>query len=192
MRQQNSSGESRSEQLRPEFPPVQIGLLPQRISQLLDLLRLFRREARRLRNPVFPFDWNTLRDGCALREDTPEVRVMPMRRKVYPGLGITVAIDQSAQRREWQIKAIDGMREEHRVSFRGLDGPQIMEFDDEAVGVEKRRTGDLASIVERDWRPRFSPTGIQYPHRAFSSLQYHIAVSEMQVAGGITFSSYFC
>src|SRR5204862_8367506 len=95
-----------------------------------------------------------LRDGCALRENTLEVRVMPMRRKVYPGLGITVAIDQSAQRREWQIKAIDGMREEHRVSFRGLDGPQIMEFDDQAVGVEKRRTSELARIVTRDWGPR--------------------------------------
>ena len=98
-----------------------------------------------MRNPVFSFDWNALRDGCALRENTLEVRVMPMRRKVYPGLGITVAIDQSAQRREWQIKAIDRMREQQRIIVRRFDRPEIMEFDQEPVGFEQRRAADLAA-----------------------------------------------
>ena len=75
---------------------------------------------------------------------------MPMRRKVYPGIGITVAIDQSTESGEGQIKAIDGMREEHRVSFRGFDGPQVVELDNEAVGFEKWGAGDLALIVESD------------------------------------------
>ena len=67
---------------------------------------------------------------------------MPMRRKVYPGIGITVAIDQSTESGEGQIKAIDGMREEQRVSFRGFDGPQVVELDNEAAGFEKWGAGD--------------------------------------------------
>jgi hypothetical protein len=46
------------------------------------------------------------------------------------------------------------MREEHRVSFRGFDGPQVVEFDNEAVGFKKWCTGDLTLIVEPDWRTR--------------------------------------
>ena len=107
-----------------------------------------------MRNPVFSFDWNALGNGCALRKDTLESRVMPMRRKMYPGIGITVAIDQSTESGEGQIKAIDGMREEHRVSFRGFDGPQVVELDNEAVGFEKWGAGDLALIVESDRRTR--------------------------------------
>ena len=46
------------------------------------------------------------------------------------------------------------MREEHRVSFRGFDGPQVVELDNEAVGFKKWGAGDLALIVESDWRTK--------------------------------------
>jgi hypothetical protein len=154
VRWRNSWDENQSEWLRPEFPPVQSGLPSYLVLQFVNPPRLFFREGRSLRNPVFSFDWNALRNGCALREDTLEACVMPMRRKVYPGIGITVAIDQPTESGEGQIEAIDGMREEHRVSFRGFDGPQVVEFDNEAIGFKKWRAGDLALIVESDWRTR--------------------------------------
>jgi hypothetical protein len=44
------------------------------------------------------------------------------------------------------------MREKHRVSFRGFDGPQVVELNNEAVGFEQGRAGDLALVVESDWR----------------------------------------
>lgn len=96
VRWRNSWDENQSEWLRPEFPPVHSGLPYYLVLQFVNPPRLFFREGRSLRNPVFSFDWNALRDGCALREDTLEVFVMPMRRKVYPVIDITVAIDQPA------------------------------------------------------------------------------------------------
>ena len=105
-----------------------------------------------MRNPVFSFDWNALRNGRAFWDDTLEVPVMPMRRKVYPGIVIAIAIDQSAQRGKRQIEAIDGMREEHAIAFRGFDRPQIVELDHEVVGFKERRTCDLTLIVKSDRR----------------------------------------
>ena len=134
--------------------PVQSGLPSHRVPEFASLLRLFRRERRSFANPAFPLDWNALGYGRTLREDAAEICVMPVRRKMYPGIGIAVAIDQHTESGEGQIKAIDGMREEHRVSFRGFDGPQIVELDNEVVGFEKWRAGDLALIVESDRRTR--------------------------------------
>jgi len=101
-----------------------------------------------------------------------------MRRKVHPGIVIAVAIDQSAQGGERQIKAIDRMREEHAVAFRGFDGPQIVEFDDESVGFKQRRTADLALIVKSDRR-----TGkIQCATRRDFVVPGDFAVRDSQVA----------
>jgi hypothetical protein len=60
----------------------------------------------------------------------------PMRREMYPVIGIAVAIDQPADRGEWQIEAIDGVSEEYRVPFPGFDGPQVVEFYKETFEVE--------------------------------------------------------
>ena len=73
---------------------------------------------------------------------------------MYPVIGIGVAIDQAAERGEWQIEAIDGVGEEYRVPFRGFDSPQVVEFYKETFGVEKWRTTYLTRIAEADWRAR--------------------------------------
>ena len=44
------------------------------------------------------------------------------------------------------------MREEQCVTVRRLDGPEIMEFDQEPVGFEQRRAADLAAAVKSDRR----------------------------------------
>jgi hypothetical protein len=69
-----------------------------------------------------------------------------------PGVVIAVAIDETRQRGERQVEAIDRMSEQQRVAVGRLDGPEIVEFDDVAVGVEQRRAGDLAGVVESDRR----------------------------------------
>jgi hypothetical protein len=96
VRQRNSWDENPSERLCSEFPPVQSGLPPYCVSQFVNLQRLFRREERCFRDPVLAFDRNALRNRCALRDETLEACVMPMRGKVYPGVGIAVAINQPA------------------------------------------------------------------------------------------------
>ena len=50
--------------------------------------------------------------------------------------------------------AVDRMREQQRIAGRRLDGPEIVELDDEPVVVEERRAGDLAAVVKGDRRAR--------------------------------------
>ena len=58
-------------------------------------------------HPAFPFYWYALRDRRAHWQHAAEIHVVPMRRKMNPVVAITVAVDQAAQRGEWQIKAIE-------------------------------------------------------------------------------------
>src|SRR6202035_1535387 len=85
-----------------------------------------------------------------------EIRVVPMGRKMNPVVMVAVAIDQAGQRGEGQVETVGRMREQQGVTFRRLDGPEIVEFDQEAVGVEERRTDDLAGVVESDRRTRIA------------------------------------
>ena len=75
-----------------------------------------------------------------------------MRRKMYPVVMVEVAIDQTGQRGERQIEAVGRMREQHRIAFRRLDRPEVVKFDQEAIGVEQRRAADLTGVVEADRR----------------------------------------
>jgi hypothetical protein len=40
------------------------------------------------------------------------------------------------------------MGEQHRIAFRRLDRPEVVEFGQEAIGVEPRRAADLTGVVE--------------------------------------------
>ena len=75
-----------------------------------------------------------------------------MRPEVNLVVVVAVAVDEAGQRGEGQIKAIDGMREEQGVTIGRLDGPEIVEFDHVTVGFEKWRAGNLAGVVQSDWR----------------------------------------
>src|SRR5882724_10453799 len=79
---------------------------------------------------------------------------MPIRREMNPAVAKTVAIDQAAQRGEWQIKEIYRMCEQQRIAVRRFDAPQIVKLDHEPVGLEQRRADDLAGVMESDWRAR--------------------------------------
>lgn len=79
---------------------------------------------------------------------------MPMRRKVDPAVAIMVAIDETAQRGERQIEAVDRMREQYRVALGRFDSPEIVEFDDVSVWFEQGRATDLACVMKSDWRLR--------------------------------------
>ena len=103
---------------------------------------------------LLPLHRNALRDRRALRQHAAEIHVVPMRGEMDPAVVIAVAIDQSAQRGERQVEAIDRMGEQQRIALRRLDGPEIVEFDQEAVGLEQRRADDLAGIMESDRRAR--------------------------------------
>src|SRR5689334_5950801 len=117
-------------------------------------LRLFRRQRRGLCDPVLALDRHALRNRRALRQDTGEIHIVPMRREMNPAVAIVVAIDESAQGRERQIETIERMSEQQRIALRGFDGPQIMKLDHEAIELEQRRTGHLACVMESDWRAR--------------------------------------
>ena len=81
-----------------------------------------------------------------------KIQVVPVRREMNPVVVIAVAVDKAGQRGEGQIKAIGRMREEQGVILRRLDGPEIVEFDHVTVGFGQRRAGNLAGIVQSDWR----------------------------------------
>ena len=51
-------------------------------------------------------------------------------------------------------KRLTGCVKNTAYPFRGFDGPQVVELDNEAVGFKKWGAGDLALIVESDWRTR--------------------------------------
>src|SRR5438105_9107029 len=138
--------------LRPELPPVDAGLAIYRSRKIVRPLRLVFRKCRGACHPAFPFDRHTLRDRRAFRQHATEVRVMPVRRKMNPVVMVSVAVDQTGERGERQVKTVDRMREQQRIAVRCLDRPEIMEFDQKAVGVEQRRAADLAGIVESERR----------------------------------------
>jgi hypothetical protein len=149
---QNSCASKRADFLSPELPAIDAFFAKDRIGEIVRPLRLLISEDRGARDPVFPLDRETLRNRRALRQYAAEIRVVPMRREMNPGVVVVVAIDQTGQGGERQVEAIDRMGEQQRVAFGRLDGPEIVEFDEVAVGVEQRRAGDLAGIVESDRR----------------------------------------
>ena len=87
--------------------------------------------------PAFAFHRQALRHRRAFRQHAVELRVMPARRKAQGTVTKRVAIDQAGERGERQVGAIDRMGEQQRVARRRLDVPETVEFDDEAVLVEK-------------------------------------------------------
>ena len=78
----------------------------------MDPLGVFRRIGRGLRNPAFTFHRGTLRDRRPARQHGAEIHVMPMRQEMNPAVVVEIAVDQSGQGREWQVEAIDRVREQ--------------------------------------------------------------------------------
>src|ERR1700730_5221736 len=79
---------------------------------------------------------------------------MPAGREIEPGMWKSVGSDQAGERREWQVGPVYGMGEQQRIAWRRLDGPKIIELDDETVVIEERRADDLTWIVKPDGRVR--------------------------------------
>jgi hypothetical protein len=52
-----------------------------------------------------------------------------------PGVVVAVAIDEASQCGERQVETIGRMGEQQRVAVRRLDRPEIVEFDQEPVGI---------------------------------------------------------
>ena len=113
------------------------------LRQLVDPLRLLRRERRGMRDPAFAFYWQALRNRRAHWQHAAEIHVVPVCREMNPAVAIAVAIDHAAQCGEGQIEAIERMGEQQRVTFRRFDAPQIMKLDHKVVGFEQRRADHL-------------------------------------------------
>src|SRR5580692_5786274 len=79
---------------------------------------------------------------------------MPARREIGRGVVKRVGIDQAGEGGERQVGPIYRMGEQQRIPRRRLDGPKIVELDDEAVVIEERRAHDLTWIVKPDRRVR--------------------------------------
>jgi len=48
---------------------------------------------------------------------------------MHPVVMVAIAIDDSGQRGERQVETIERMREQNRVALGRLNGPEIVEFD---------------------------------------------------------------
>src|SRR6185437_7887170 len=105
-------------------------------------------------DPAFAFYRQALRNRCAPWQHAAEIHVVPVGRKMNPAVAITIAIDHPAQCGEWQIEAIERMREQQGIARRRFDAPQIVKLDQESIGLEQRRADDLAYVVETDRRAR--------------------------------------
>src|SRR5450755_4987428 len=138
--------------LNPKAAAVHVRLQSDGVARFNHLSGFFGGEHIESAGPALTFHRQALRHRCALRQHTVEPGIMPVRRKIHRAVVEGVAIDETGDRRKWQVGAIDRVGEQDRVARRRFDGPEIVEFDDEAVLVEERRAGNLAGIVKPDRR----------------------------------------
>ena len=136
------------------MPTVHVGSSPDLVERFNHLLGFLVRQQIILADPALTFHRQALRHRCALRQHTVEPGIMPVRREIDRVVMECVAIDKTGERGERQVGAIDRVGEQHRIARRCFDGPEIVEFDDEAVVIEEWRAGDLAGIVKPDRRMR--------------------------------------
>jgi len=129
---------------------IDADLAPDRLAGLGHTLDRFSRQQLESTFPILALHRETLRNGSALRQHAVEVGVMPAYGKIDRTVKKRVAIDQPGERGERQVGAIDRMREQKRVTRRRLDGPEAVEFDDEAIVIEERRSDNLTGIVKSD------------------------------------------
>lgn len=139
---------------RAKFPAVNAGLLRNGAGGCEQTLGGVLGEDVELLIPAFPFYSDALRDRRSFWKDTAEFRIVPARRKMDQAVGVKIRIHQAGQRREWQIRAVDRVRDEKRIARRQFDRPEIVEFDYETIIVEKWRSPDLDAIVVIDRRTR--------------------------------------
>lgn len=112
---------------------------------------LFRKNIE-LFNHDFALDRDTLRNGRAFWKDAGECGIVPPRREMHQAVGVKIGIDEAGNGGKRQIGTIDRVRDEERIAGRKLDRPEIVELDDEAITVEKRRALDLNVVVIIDRR----------------------------------------
>src|SRR3989344_8503 len=90
--------------------------------------------------------------GRALRQHAVEGRVVRVRREVDPGVVVSVAVHHAGQGGERQVESIGRMREKQRIASGHLYRPEVVEFDEEPILVERRGADNLAGGMEADWR----------------------------------------
>ena len=118
------------------MPTVDVGPFPDRVERLDHLLGFIVRQRIVLADPVLALHRQALHHRRALRQHAVEFGIMPVRREIDRAVVECVAIDEAGERGERQVGAIDRVREQYRVVRRCFDGPEIVEFDDEAVFIE--------------------------------------------------------
>src|SRR5689334_6657674 len=106
-----------SRRLSPEPAAVHASLSQNCTRKIVRPLRLLLIERRRACDPIVPLDRKTLCDRRAPRQHAVEIRLVPARRKMNPGVVVAVTFDQASQRGEGKVESIDRMREQQRVAL---------------------------------------------------------------------------
>src|ERR1700720_4212602 len=137
-----------------ELPPIHVALASDRVARGDEMRIVLARQWLEASAPAFALHRQTLGDRSAFRQQSIETQVMPARREIGRGMVESVGIDQAGERREWQVGPVYGMGEQQRIAWRRLDGPKIIELDDETVVIEERRADQLTWIVKPGGRVR--------------------------------------
>src|SRR5215510_2105115 len=104
----------------------------------------------KLRVPGVALERQTLGDWRSFRQYAVECRIAPVGGKVDEIVLVAIRIDEAGQGLKRQILAIDRVGDEQRIARRQLDGPEVHEFDEEAVLLEKGSADDLIVVMEID------------------------------------------
>src|SRR5215471_21827494 len=109
--------------------------------------------------PEVALDRQALRERSSSRQNSLELGVSPLRRKVDEIILEAIGIHEPGQGDEWQIVSIDRMRDEQGITGWRFDRPEVGELDDKSVFVEQRRSHHLVAVMEIERRARVARDG---------------------------------
>src|SRR5258708_1226720 len=98
----------------------------------------------------FTPDCNALCNRRAFWQNAVEIHIIPARGKIYKTVDVQVRVDEPGNDREWKVQTVDRMRDKQRIATWNFDRPEIIEFYDETIVIEKGSPLNLNAVMVID------------------------------------------